>query len=158
MLLISVGLTSCGLGEPRPAIKEGEFDFSVVCEINGEIKTVSGVYVCKFRGIEFALDGGYYRDWEGYVKDDEEEKLAEIGTTEDGDLIRLSFGFYPDYFMGDAEGSWRDVPAPSLLVVHEDEDGLWFDTEADVIEATYGAKIIRYEYEAPIENTFGLFK
>ena len=29
---------------------------------------------------------------------------------------------------------------------------------ADVIEETYGAKIISYTYDTPIENTFGLFK
>ena len=158
LLLVSIGLTGCGLQVPRPEIKTGEFDISVVCEINGEIKTVSGVYVCEFLGVDFALDGGYHRSWEGRVKDVYEDKLAQIGTTEDGHLIRLSFGFYPDYFMGDDEGSWRDVPQPSLMIVHEDEDGLWFETEADVIEASYGAKIISYEYAAPIQNTFGLFK
>ena len=30
--------------------------------------------------------------------------------------------------------------------------------KADVIEERYGARMIAYEYDKPIENSFGLFK
>ena len=54
-------LTSCALDVPRPEIKTGEFNFSVTYEYNGEIKTVSGVYVCEYDGIDWAIDMGYHR-------------------------------------------------------------------------------------------------
>ena len=53
--MLSALLAGCGLEVPRPEIKEGEFDFIVTYEYNGEIKTVSGVYVCEFSGISWAL-------------------------------------------------------------------------------------------------------
>ena len=37
----------------------------------------------------------------------------------------------------------------------EDEEGLSFENDADLIAEVYGARIIRYEYDEPVENTFG---
>ena len=151
-------LSSCGLEVPRPEIKKGEFDFTVTYEINGEVKTVSGIYVCEYNGTAWALDSWYYRDWTAYIKDGEPEELIEIGTGEDGGVIRLYFGFYPEYFMSDPTWSWKGAPQPGLDVVLVDEEGMRILNEADVIEETYGARIISYEYDEPIENSFGLFK
>ena len=153
-------LTGCGLQVPRPEIKTGEFDFSVTYEWNGETKTVSGVYVCEYNGTDWALDGGYHRDWKGYVKHDKMETQIEIGTTEDGGVILLSFGFYPEYFMDDPATGGREVPEPWLTVSHSfaDGDGVEILNDAEIIEETYGVKIISYQYSDPIENTFGLFK
>ena len=78
-LMLSALLAGCGLEVPRPEIKEGEFSFTVTYEYNGEIKTVSGVYVCEFSGISWALDGGYHRAWNGYIKGGEPEEAVEIG-------------------------------------------------------------------------------
>ena len=58
IMLLSL-LTSCGLDVPKPAIKSGEFDFSITYEFGGETNTVSGVYACKYAGLGFALDGGF---------------------------------------------------------------------------------------------------
>lgn len=155
-LLVSI-LTGCGWTVPRPEIKTGEFDFSVTYELNGERNTVSGVYVCEYAGTEWTLDGGYSRAWNSYIKDGRDE-LMEIAATEDGGTIELHFGFYPEYFMGDPKWSWRGVPEPRLTVSHRNGKELAIQNEADVIEKTYGAKIISYDYSEPIVNSFGLFK
>ena len=152
VIVLLVAFTGCGLTTARPEIKDGEFNFSVTYEFNGEIKTVSGIYACKFNGIDWALDGGYHRDWSGYIKGDEEEKLLEIGTTDDGGAIRIVLGFYPEYFMGDSE--WKGAPEPYLTVTHFDGDGMSIQNEADVIANMYGVKIISYEYDEPIENSY----
>ena len=47
--------SGCATILPIPEIKEGRFDFSVTCEINGEQKIFSGVYVCKYEGVTISL-------------------------------------------------------------------------------------------------------
>ena len=156
LLVVSLSLTGCGLTVPRPEIKEGEFDFSVTYEIDGKINTVSGVYVCKYEGVDWALDSGYHRDWSGYIKGGKLEDMIEIGTTDDGGVIQLDFDLYADYFMGDI-GSYEEYASvPMLTVVHIDGEGMSIQNEADVIEDLYGARIVSYKYDAPVENSFGV--
>ena len=68
ILIFTLMLTSCSI-DPAPKIKEGRFNFSVTYEEWGETKTVSGVFVCKYAGRSFILEGGRFtRDWEGHVE------------------------------------------------------------------------------------------
>ena len=158
VLVVSLSLTGCGLTVPRPEVKEGEFDFSVTYEVDGKINTVSGVYVCKYEGVDWALDGGYHRDWSGYIKDGRTEDLIEIGTTDDGGVIKLDLDLYADYFMGDT-GSYEEYASvPTLTVVFVKGEEIAIQNDAAVIEELYGARIISYKYDAPIKNSFGLFK
>ena len=157
LLVLTLGCmtVSCGLTVPRPEIKEGEFHFTVTYEYNGETKTVSGVYVCAYNGVDWSLDGGAHREWVGYIKGDELEEVIELGTTASGDKIELNFAFYPEYFMGDPVTGGREAPLPWISVRVESDEGLYFENDAALIAEAYGAKIIRYEYDEPIENTFG---
>ena len=158
LMLVFVGmLTGCGLTVPRPQIKSGEFAFSVTYELSGESKTISGVYVCEYNGTDWALDGGAHRDWKGSIKGGTEDTQIEIGSTEDGGTIYLCLHLDPNYFMGE-NGS--DVSQPSLMIRYPEDElgGVNIIQDADEIESTYGAKIICYQYDEPIENTFGLFK
>ena len=156
VLLASAMLSGCGLSVDRPEIKEARFDFSVTYEIDGETQTVSGVYVCEFDGVSWALDGGYSRDWTGYIEGEEAVHEMEIGTTKDGGKIMLAFGFHPAYFMGDPDMSYLEPPVPQLAIVHpiEGVDGInILGTESEIEEA-YGVKIISYQYPDPIVNKF----
>ena len=67
----------------------------------------------------------------------------------------LHLGLYPEYFMGDTDGSWEEPAAPELSATIYSEEGISFLADAESIEETYGAKIISYEYDKPIENSFG---
>ena len=161
VLMVSVMLTSCGLTVPRPEIKTGEFDFSITYEIDGKVGTLSAVYVCEFDGTSWTLDGGYGRDWKAHTEGDYkgDDYSAIIGTTDDGGDIVLFFGIYPEYFMNDEMGD-RGVPEPSVYVAYpENEHGeIGLVNDPAEVEELYGAKIISYEYDEPIENSFGLFK
>ena len=54
--------------------------------------------------------------------------------------------------------NWRfETPIPWLSVTHMDGEGVSIQNEAEIIEETYGAKIVNYEYDAPITNEFDLF-
>ena len=50
VLLFSSVFSFFGIVE-KPEIKQAEFDFEVVYEIDGEIKTIEGTYVCKFEKV-----------------------------------------------------------------------------------------------------------
>ena len=160
LLVFLVGmLSSCGLSVPRPEVKSGEFDFSVTYEFNGEIKTVSGVYVCEYDGTERGLYG-CFRSWKGYIKDYEVKDKLEIGTTDDGGTILLITGLYPEYFMGDDTAGYDGAPTMKLMICYpENEHGeTKVESDMQVIEEDYGARIVNYEYDEPIQNSFGLFK
>ena len=154
-------LTGCGLTVPRPSVKEGKFNFSITYEIFGEVNTLSAVYVCEFDGTSWSLEGGNFsRDWKSHTEGDYEgdDYSAMIGTTEDGGDIILFFGIYPEYFMGDPETGDRGIPEPSIYITYTlDVDEYDLVSDPLEVEEIYGAKIINYEYDAPIENTFSLF-
>ena len=153
VLMLSAMLSGCGLSEPRPKIKTGEFNFSVTYEYLGEVNTVSGVYVCEYDGIGWVLDGGYYRSWSGYIKGNTTEENIVLGTAEDGGVVELFLAFNPDRFMGDYY--WEeDEPFVPCLSVRIIDEGLSFESDPVIVEEVYGAKVISYEYDEPIENTF----
>ena len=159
LLTLVSTLTGCGITVPRPEVEEGEFNFSITYEINGKVDTLSAVYMCEFDGVSWSVEGGYGRDWKAHTEGDYkgDDYSAIIGTTEDGGDIVLFFGIYPEYFMNDSTGD-RGAPEPSLYISYTldvDEYGLVSDPLE--VEEIYGAKIISYEYDAPIVNTFNLF-
>lgn len=158
VLMLIGTLSSCGFSVPRPNIKEGEFNFSVTYDLNGEIHTVSGVYVCEFDGIDWVLDGGYHREWKGYVKDGTTEECIRLATAENGGIVELNLYFEPDLFMGESYSEEEEPFAPCITVRLEDNEGLSFENNDKLIAEVYGAKIISYEYDKPIENSFGVFK
>lgn len=152
--MISIMLVGCLESPNDPTVEKGEFDFSVTYEINGEVKTVSGVYVCEYDGVSWALDGGPHRSWTGYCKGLEDD-LIRIGTTADGQSIDLDLNLYPEYFMGDIEENYREPSKPYIVVTVVGEDGgIGFAHEPDEVEELCGAKIISYTYEEPIVNSF----
>ena len=154
VLLISVLLTSCGMNVPRPEIKEGEFNFSVTYEYGGEIKNVSGIYVCEYAGLSWTLDGGYSRDWSGYIKGGTSDDHIIIDTEENGNEIILVLDFYPNYFMGDSD----EVSEPYIMIKDYSGEGMNVIYDVKSIEEICGAKIISWEYDEPIKNSFGRFK
>ena len=152
-LAVMLILTGCFAGVPRPTVKEGRFDFSITYEINGEEKTVSGVYACRFRRIRASLEG-FHRVWEGKVEksDIKDVDRYEIASNADG-VIYLDLGLDPHYFMSDFID---EVPYPYVFIVYHDDVAAekgYFSVDPDVL-ASYGARIISYEYAEPIENDF----
>ena len=137
-----------------PEIKEGRFDFSVTCDINGEQKIFSGVYVCKYEGAYKTLAGEGI-EWEGYVENSEEYGVIPVQTNDDG-VVYIDLYFVPEYFMGDPDAILYDVPAPTLYIAYHSDDPEVFsyETDEEIIATKYGVRIISYDYADPIENSF----
>ena len=146
--------TGCAVKYPVPEVKEGRFNFSVTYLINGEEKNYSGVYVCKYKGIHVTLVGSS-RMWDGYIDGTDNYGLIEIQKTNDDGVIYIDFGFYPQYFMSDIEYN-NQIPQPYLLVSYTNEETgemSWFGDEEEIVKK-YGVKIISYDYDEPIQNSF----
>ena len=155
LLLLSLSLTGCKSSVPEPEIRSGEFNYSVTYRYGGETKTVSGVYVCEYANLSWALDGGYHRTWSGYIKGGTADDYVPIDTTDSGDEIILVLNLVPDYFMGDYSLDLYDIPKPYVKIhQHTEEGGLRVIEDANSVEELCGAKIISYRYDAPIVNAF----
>ena len=139
---------------PVPSVKEGRFNFSVTYEINGEVKTYSGVYVCKYNGSYLSAfrDGGV--DWIGYIENTNSESEIAIQRNEDG-VIYIGLGFYPGYFMADPDYFDYEAPSANLFIVYhsDDPDDITISSDLDFM-AEYGVRLISYTYDEPIENSY----
>lgn len=157
LLVMSVIFTGCAIKMPVPSIEKAEFDFSITYEINGEIKTYNGVYVCEFEGVHKSLYGES-RDWKGYIKDvpDGEYSVVALETNEQG-TIYVDLGFRAEYFMSDPDYAEEEAPTPKLYIMFHSDDPDVSSTEheddVDFLEK-YGIRIVSYDYPEPIENKY----
>ena len=148
--MILSALTSCGIKVPRPEIKEGRFNISVTYEHNGQIKTSSGVYVCKYDGIIwYNVNRDPFVNWEeSFEGDINEDGIIPICNTEDGGRLFIGLLLYPEYFMGDPE--YADfTPIVRAEIFYSDRQ----ISDAETV-AEYGVKLIDYEYDKPIVNVY----
>ena len=133
----------------------GEFDFSLTYEIDSEIKTIEGTYVCEFDGIERSFNGAS-RQWKGYIRDHDDSTCYLLKTIDKGE-VKLELDLNPDYFMSDPDfiDSYDIAPEPYIYITSGDptvEDptvGIYFEIYQDD-----DIKIISFEYDEPIENEY----
>ena len=153
LLLLSLSLTGCALDVPRPEVKEGRFNISVTYEHDGELKEASAVYVCEYKGIAWTLEAQPYVNWkESFEGDITDGYVIPICNTDDGGEILISFLLRPEYFMGDPEYA-DHIPTVKAELLYEDDQ-----IDDPEIIAEYGVRLISYEYDEPIENSFKALK
>ena len=149
LLLLSISLTGCALDVPRPEVKEGRFNISVTYEHDGELKEASAVYICEYKGIAWTLEAQPYVNWkESFEGDITDGGVISICNTDDGGEIFISLLLYPEYFMGDPDYA-EYTPNVRAELFYDDEQ----IDDAEII-AEYGVKLISYECDEPIENSF----
>ena len=159
ILLLTAALVSmlagCGLALPAPEIKNGEFDVTVTYEVNGEVKTLDLVYVCKYGGVGYTLEGEVYRSWSGHFKGYDEGDVIDVIDTEDGGKVYLCFHIYAEYFMGEPDYIDNFAPWVAVERLYYDENGdEMIDYDQDEIAENYGVRVIGIEYDEPIQNIF----
>ena len=155
---IAASFTGVFLAVPKPEIKEGEFDFALTYEVDGETKVIEGTYVCKFDGVSRNIDG-VGRKWIGYIKDHDDFTDYEIKKTDDG-TIKINLDIYSQFFMSDPiyklSGN-TDDPKPEPYIYITSGDASVEDPANEVTLNLYegdDVKIISFEYDEPIENTY----
>ena len=169
MLIISFILTGCSK-TPVPTVKEGRFNFSVTYEVDGVQETVSSVFVCKYVKVVKTLEGGY-REWDSYIEDSALSARLEktrgyllLKTINDGEIF-LNLDLSAEYFMADPDfidlNENTDEPSktisPYVFIEYTsakyEEIAESYSRDVTVLE-NYGVKIISFEYDPPIENTY----
>ena len=142
-------LAGCAPDVSRPEVREGRFNISVTYEQDGEVKEVSAVYVCEYKGIAWTLEAQPYVNWkESFEGDIKDGGVIPICNTDDGGEIFISLLLYPEYFMGDPNYA-EYTPLVRAKLFYDDEQ----IDDADVI-AEYGVKLIDYKCDDPIENSY----
>ena len=145
---------------PQPEIKEGEFNFALTYEVDGETKVIDGVYVCEYKGINRQLDGIGLK-WNGYIKGHEDNCNYEIKTTDEG-VIMIDLDLSPEYFMADPSYEYlffedEEAKPVAELYITSSSMGDVESAENSVSVGTYegdDVKIISFEYDQPIANTY----
>ena len=146
----------------KPEIKYGEFDYSLVYEINGETKTINDTLVCEYDGISYNLDGKSIK-WNSYIKG------AKIkGSKDQDDYVIFENDEYRIYIYLPTDARYfMDDPAYELYGF-EDPGEPWFGYEylnsgegteypifsEEEYAEKFGTKIISWEIEGPIENIY----
>ena len=137
----------------KPEIKEGEFNFRLTYEVDGEIDTIEGTYVCKFEKVEYYLDG-VSRQWSGYIKGHEDSTSYALKTTDEG-VIKVDLDICAEFFMSDPnyqnmKSSDDPKPEPYVYIKSGDPAN---EVTFDLYEGD-DVKIISFEYDEPIENLY----
>ena len=138
----------------RPVIREGEFDFVLTYEVDGEIDTIEGTYVCKFDKVEYYLDG-ISRQWIGYINGHEDSTAYALKTTDIG-VIKVELDICPEFFMSDPHyksnvNTDERKPEPYLYISTSD------DAETEYKGNLYeddDVKIINFKYDKPVKNEY----
>lgn len=138
---------------PTPEITYGEFPFEIVYEIDGEMITISDVYVCEYDGIGANEGSGKHRTWKGYFKSTGEERLVLF---QDGNLTFACAVGYPEYYMSDpCVFNYSYVPY-IYYVISPDEFGGASSGVMDIEQLLerYKLKLISWDLSKPIQNSF----
>ena len=136
-----------------PAIAEHDFKYSVTYKLNGETKTLEGVYKCFYEGFD---QGGDPRDryYTGEYTVDGQTTLSHTYTIaeKDGAELYIVTLFNECYLMGDTKDMDYEpfLEEPYLEAV--DKEGYPYDETNMPSEFT--AEIVSWDYPEPIENTF----
>ena len=136
-----------------PAVTEKDFPFTVTYQLNGETKTLEGIYTCRYDGYsEGANPRDRYYSGEFTVDGATNQSHTYTIAEKDGWELYIVMLFNNSYLMGDTknEGYVPFLEAPYLEAV--DHEGYPMDETA--MASVFAAEIVSWEYPEPVENTF----
>ncbi len=138
---------------PKPEVTYGEFPFEIVYEIDGEMVTVSDVYVCTYDGIGANGGSGKHRTWQGYLKSTGEEQLVLL---QDGNLTFACSVGSPEYYMSDpCMFDYENVPSIYYVIYPNEFGGTSSGTmDIEPLLERYKLKLISWKLSEPIPNSF----
>ena len=137
----------------KPVITEQNFDYSITYKVDGETKTLNGVYTCRFNGFGSNGIDPLYRYYEGEhtVGGDKMDSRRYTIAEKDGFEFYIVSLFDDGYLMGDPQDEPYDGLQPPFIEAIDKEGNQYSETDLpNVLEA----KIISWEYPNPIKNTF----
>ena len=138
--------------QKAPTITNQDFDFSITYKLDGETKTINGVYSSRFTG--FGANGvdPLCRYYEGTYKVEGEDDRCFTIAEKDGYELYIVALLNDCYLMGDEENESYDSYTEGPTLEAEDKDGNQYG-ESELPDV-FDAEIVSFEYPTPIENTF----
>ena len=136
-----------------PTITEQNFDYKVTYKLNGETKTLEGVYNCRFDGYKEGQNPNE-RYYTGELVVDGQSMPSHTYTIaqKDGAKLYIVTLFSDSYLMGDANGMDYAASLNTPYLEAVDNEGVQYD-EAEM-PSEFAAEIVSWEYPEPINNTF----
>jgi hypothetical protein len=149
---MAIGLVLCLVASlfaaimKEPVITEHDFNYAATYRLNGETKTLEGVYRVRY----VSTSEGNDRYYEGFYPAEPEAGVPEYHTIAEKDGLKLQvvFIFSQDYLMGDGD---RDTITEPYLAAY-DTMGVEY-TDMETLEV-FEAELLSWEEPQPIENTF----
>ena len=151
-IIIAIGFALCLVASlfagimKEPVITEHDFNYAATYRLDGETKTLEGVYRVQY----VSTSEGNDRYYEGFYPTEPEAGVPEYHTIAEKDGLKLQvvFIFSQDYLMGDGD---RDTITEPYLAAY-DTMGVEY-TDMETLEA-FEAELLSWEEPQPIENTF----
>jgi hypothetical protein len=140
--------------QKTPTVTNQDFDFSITYKLDGETKTINGVYSIRFTGFGGEGIDPLCRYYEGTYKvegEDDGDRCFTIAE-KDGYTLYIVALLNDYYLMGDEENESYDSYAEEPTLEAEDKDGMQYGEEE--LPDFFDAEIVSFEYPEPIENTF----
>ena len=140
--------------QKTPTVTNHDFDFSITYKLDGETKTINGVYSSRFTGFGANSVDPLCRYYEGNYRVEGESDGDRCFTIAEKDGYELYIvALLNDYYlMGDEENESYDSYTEGPTLEAEDKDGNQYD-ETELPDV-FDAEIVSFEYPKPIENTF----
>lgn len=135
-----------------PTIPQHQFEYSVTYELQGEIKTYTGIFRCTFDGYsEGGSPSDRYYNQEYFVNGESSWHAHTIAEKDGAELYIVTY-LSATYLMNDKSNPGYEsyIEAPILEAV--DKEGIPFEEGA--MPEEFKAEIISWEYPEPIDNTF----
>ena len=133
--------------QKMPTVTKQDFDFSITYKLDGETKTLDGVYSCRFTGFGGNGVDPLCRYYEGTYKvegEDDGDRCFTIAEKDGYELYIVAL-LNDAYLMGDVENDSYNSYNEEPTLEAEDKDGYQYDeTELPAV----------FAYPEPIENTF----
>ena len=140
--------------QKSPTVTKQDFNFSITYKLDGETKTLNGVYSSRFTGFGGNGVDPLCRYYEGTYKVEGEDDGDRCFTIDEKDGYKLYIvALLNDYYlMGDEENESYDsyIEGPTLEAEDKDSNQYGESELPDVFDA----EIVSFEYPTPIENTF----
>ena len=161
-------LCGCGqLNQTPPIIKQGEFPFRFIYELDGKRYDIEDTIICEYKGMDAFL---HVRTWNAYLKSGA-DRISMIYDRNVNSVLKKtrinnSIEVYLDYgagayYMGDtqqATGLIHGKPHICYIEDYETSSRESHNTATPLTEEQaenlFGIKIIEFTFSTPIENTF----
>ena len=140
--------------QKMPTVTKQDFDFSITYKLDGETKTLDGVYSCRFTGFGGNGVDPLCRYYEGTYKvegEDDGDRCFTIAEKDGYELYIVAL-LNDAYLMGDVENDSYNSYNEEPTLEAEDKDGYQYDETE--LPAVFDAEIVSFEYPKPIKNTF----